>query len=133
MQAIVSPAIGQEITLGKLQKIVAQVTNYLRNKGYFLARAYLPKQEIVDGIVQIAVIAGQVQGTPTLQLSESARIKPQILTDMATSGAPSGTALKQKQFERSILLMNDLPGISAKSILEKGDVLGTTRVTIEAQ
>jgi len=41
--------------------------------------------------------------------------------------------LLQNHLERSLLLMNDLPGISAKSILEKGEAPGSTHVIIEAQ
>lgn len=133
LQDIVSPAIGQNLGIAKLKNLVDQVTNYLRDKGYFLARAYLPKQEIVDGVVKIAIIAGQVQGTPTIRISEPSRINQQLLSKMAISGAPSGQALQQQQLERSLLLMNDLPGISARSILEKGEAAGSTQVTIAAQ
>ena len=133
LQQVVSYFVGQDLSLADLQDVAAQVTNYLREKGYFLARAYLPKQEIVDGIVEIAIITGQVQGEPSIQLSGPVRIKEQVIRDMASQGVQAGETIQQEKLERSILLMNDLPGISAKSILEKGDAPGTTKVTIEAQ
>lgn len=133
LQQVVSSVVGQTLSLADLQNIAALVTNYLRDKGYFLARAYLPKQEIVDGIVEIAIIAGQVQGEPSIRFSGPVRIREQIISNMASQGVQAGEALQQKKLERSILLMNDLPGISAKSILEKGDIPGTTKVAIEAQ
>lgn len=133
LQQVVSYAVGQELSLTELQNVAAQVTYYLRDKGYFLARAYLPKQEIVDGIVEIAVIAGQVLGEPSVQFSGPVRIREQVISDMASQGVQEGETLQQEKLERAILLMNDLPGISAKSILEKGDAPGTTKVTIEAQ
>lgn len=133
LQTLVRPALGMTLGLAELKKLTAEITDYLRSKGYLLSRAYLPKQEIVDGVVHIAIIAGQVQDVPDLRISEQSRIKPQILAEMASAGAPSGKALQQPQLERSLLLMNDLPGISARSILESGETPGSTRITIEAQ
>jgi len=133
LQQLVSSAVGQTLSLAELQNIAVQVANYLRGKGYFLAHAYLPKQEIVDGVVEIAIIAGQVEGDAAIKFSGPVRIREQIISEMASQAILSGESLQQKKLERSILLLNDLPGVSAKSILEKGNALGTTKVTIEAQ
>jgi len=133
LQAIVKSAVGQSLSYSQLENLTNKITNYLRFKGYFLAKAYLPRQEIVNGIVLITIIAGQVEGSPDLQLHSPSRINKEILRKIDLIGAPSGKGLRQKRLERSLLLMNDLPGISAKSILEKGSSPGSTHVIIDAQ
>ena len=133
LQEIVSPALGKTLGLTELNALVKEVTTYLQGKGYLLVRAYLPKQDVTQGVIQIAIISGTVQGAPDIRLSEPSRIKKQVLIEIANSGAPAGEALQRNRFERSLLLMNDLSGISARSILEKGDQPGSTRIFIEAQ
>jgi len=133
LQQIVSFAVGRTLSLADLQNVTAQVTNYLRDKGYFLARAYLPKQEVVNGIVEIAIIAAEVQGEASVKLSGPVRIREKFVSALASQGVQAGEALQQKKLERSVLLLNDLPGIAAKSVLERGEIPGTTKVTIAAE
>ena len=50
---------GQQFTLYDLQVMAAKITNYYNQRGYFVARAYLPPQDITNGVVTIAVIEGR--------------------------------------------------------------------------
>jgi POTRA domain, ShlB-type len=45
------------------RKVAVRVTGLYRDRGYFLARAYLPAQEIEGGIVRIAVLEGRYDST----------------------------------------------------------------------
>ena len=49
---------GSEFTLSALRGLAANITNYYTSRGYFLAQAYLPAQDIMDGAVAIAVLEG---------------------------------------------------------------------------
>ena len=44
LQSLVAGSIGQSLSFSELQGVAATVTTYLKKKGWFLARAYLPKQ-----------------------------------------------------------------------------------------
>lgn len=132
LQPLVQAAVGHEASLADLQRLVRQVTTYLRDKNYLLARAYLPRQDVTEGIIEIAAIAGQSEGKATLQPDATRRLRDSVLTILADHAIIPGQALQQSPLERATLLMNDLPGISARSTLERGSVPGTTRVLIEA-
>ena len=57
LEALLSDSIGKELGFAELKRLAERVTIYLREqKGYLLARAYLPKQDITAGIIEIAVI-----------------------------------------------------------------------------
>ena len=131
LQALVKGAIGKEQTLADLQQLAKQVTRYLRDKGYFLARAYLPKQDVTEGVIEIAVLGGRVDGGATVRIAQPARIRPGILQGMLDSGVKPGRPLHSSQLERSLMLINDLPGVAAKGTLERGEVYGTTRVLLD--
>jgi hemolysin activation/secretion protein len=51
---------------------------------------------------------------------------------MMDSGVKNGEPLNDGQLERSLLLINDLPGVTAKGTLERGAAAGSTRVLIDA-
>ncbi len=133
LQILVANAIGKELTISELQAIAGTVTNYLREKGFMLAKAYLPKQEISDGIVEIAVIAGRIEGRTNIRVKQPRRIHGNVLKDMADSGVHNGEVVSSKNLERSVMLLNDIPGITAHATLEKGSSPGTTKVVIDAE
>ena len=53
---------GSELSLSDLRAMAEKISDYYHDNGYFLARAYLPAQDIVNGAVTIAVIEGRVGG-----------------------------------------------------------------------
>lgn len=131
LQAVLQDAVGSEHTLADLQKLAARLTDYLQKKGFFLARAYIPNQEITDGILEIAILGGRSDGDAVIRPQNQLRLRQGVLSDMVSGGVRPGEPLHYDKLERSILLVNDLPGISAKSILERGSVHDTTRVLID--
>lgn len=133
LQELVKGSVGKELSMVELRLVAALVTDYLRQKGYLLARAYLPKQDVTEGVIEIAVIAGRLEGDATIRMKEPWRLREEVLKGYASRGSKSGTPLNNQQLERSLLLMNDLPGISARGALEQGSSPGSTRFVIEAQ
>ena len=133
LQEILKPAIGRIVSFTDLQELVDSITKYLRDKGFFLARAYVPKQDITNGVITISIIAGLAEDVPIVRLSKPHRIKKDVLEKLAQAGVDPKQALNKNKLERSLLLMNDMPGISAKSTIEKGIEPGTTRVFIDAR
>jgi hemolysin activation/secretion protein len=61
LNSLVADAIGKILSFKELQALADKVTAYLRQKGYFLARAYLPRQEIKGGIIEITVVQGRLE------------------------------------------------------------------------
>src|SRR5579859_8024926 len=55
----------QGLTIGQLQGIADNITKYYHDKGYFLARAVIPAQEIKDGVVNIRVLEGRLEKVQT--------------------------------------------------------------------
>ena len=43
--------VGKELSLADLLRAADTITRYYRDRGYFVARAYIPAQDIQDGVV----------------------------------------------------------------------------------
>ncbi len=131
LQELLKDAVGKVQGLTDLQRLAGLVTDYLRGKGFFLARAYLPKQDVTSGIIEIAILGGRIDGGATIKVKEPRRIRDGVLQGIVESGVRSGEALHENQLERSLMLLNDLPGINARAILERGGTYGSTKVLID--
>ena len=122
-EAELAPIIGQytgrEIQLSELWDLRAAITVRYRNAGYILSRALVPEQEIEGGTAEIVVVEGYVervslQGEPT---GNPAHI------DSAIEAITGERPLTADTLERNMLLLNDLAGVSAVSVLRASPVI----------
>lgn len=132
LQSLVADAVGKTFSFSELQGLTNKITAYLKEQGWFLARAYLPKQDVSAGLIEIAIIQGKSDGSLQIIRDKSVRLREETLRSMAKSVVSPGQPLSEKDLERSVLLMNDLPGISARASLAPGATQGTTAVKIAA-
>lgn len=133
LQKLVKDSVGKELGFAELQMLAERVQTYLRERGYLLARVYLPQQDVTSGAIEFVIVAGRVEGKIKVDVQSPRRIQEPVLEKMANQPVPEGGAIRLKSIERAVLLMNDLPGLSARAFLDRGDKAGTSRVTIKAK
>ncbi|TNE64752.1 MAG: ShlB/FhaC/HecB family hemolysin secretion/activation protein [Alphaproteobacteria bacterium] len=122
-----APYVGQEISLGQLYGIAAEMTAYYRNEGYILSRVVVPAQSIEGGHVRLAVVEGFI-GKISVEGDIAFGVK--FLEAMAAKIRAS-KPLKAADLERYMLLTNDLPGVKAQAVLQASkDTPGATDLTI---
>ena len=119
---------GRELSVGQLQGAANRITRLYRERGYPLARAYLPAQEITDGMVKIAVLEGRYG---QVQINDQTGLRGSALAPL--TALHSGDAVQGKPLERSLLLLQDTPGIEVKSTLRPGSSTGTTDLLVDVQ
>lgn len=127
LQALVSDAVGRERTLADLGDIAQRITNHYREAGYLLARAYLPAQDIKDGVVEITVLEGRLGKR---NINNQSKLDDAIVA-ARTQDIREGEALDGAALERDLLLLSDLPGVEVKSTLKPGASVGTTDLDIQ--
>jgi hemolysin activation/secretion protein len=118
---------GSELTLADLRAMAAKISAFYRSKGYFVAQAYLPAQDIKDGAVTIAVIEGQY-GQITLR-NQSNLSEP--LANSLLGGLNSGDPVAIAPLESRLLLLSDVPGTNVKSTLVPGAAVGTSDLIVD--
>ena len=120
---------GTEMTLGILGLYANEITGFYNSKGYILTRAYVPAQEIKDGIVVIKVAEGRIGKIRTLKNKRVAG--KDILKRMWR--IKEGEVLKESDLERSLLELNDTLGVDSKSILKPGSFPGSSDLLVEIE
>ena len=125
---IYQPYLGKEVSLADIYLIADAITAHYRNAGYVLAKASPPAQRVENGVVQIVVVEGVI-GKVTIegQVPENREFLDAYLQKIAAS-----TPLKNDVLERYVLLINDLPGVTAKAILIPSfDTPGATDLVLQ--
>lgn len=126
LHALVADAEGKELSLGELRGLAERVTRHYRSRGYLLARAYLPAQEVVDGEVQLAVLEGRLG---EVRVDNAAGVGGAALAPLER--LRSGEATRSDVLERNLLLLSDLPGVEVKSTLRPGATIGASDLLVE--
>ncbi|TLU83561.1 MAG: ShlB/FhaC/HecB family hemolysin secretion/activation protein [Chlorobium sp.] len=128
LQPLVSGSIGKNLTFGDLDEIAGNITAYLKSQGWLLASVYLPTQDATSGIIEVHINQGKSDGNLSIMRDNSVRICNKVLRRIAVKSYRNGYPLNERRLERSVLLMNDLPGISAQATLAPGTISGSSEL-----
>ncbi len=118
--------IDLQLNLYDLTRAADVVTNLYRDEGYIVARAVIPAQKVEKGVVHIEIVEGKVG---KIIFEGNKRYSTDMLARRMTTLAP-GMLITGPAMEHDLLLLNDLPGLSARATLEPGAQFGTTDVKI---
>ncbi len=118
---------GSELNLSDLRNIAARIARYYNDRGYFLAQAYLPAQDIEDGVVTIAVIEGRYGA---IDLRNQSRLKDNVAHGVL-AGLDGGDIVESAPLERRLLLLSDIPGVAVRSTLAPGSAVGTSDLIVD--
>lgn len=99
--------LATEVAGNEIYKILQRITDIYRAEGYFLTRAVAPEQEIIAGVIRVRVVEGYIAAFTV----DGDTSQTSILEDYAEDALAERPA-KLATVERSLLLMNDLPGVT---------------------
>lgn len=127
LQELVKDETGKELTFAELQGIAKRIADYFNKQGYLVANAYLPAQDIKDGLVEIVVVPGQYGN---IDIRNHSRLLPKTAGNLL-SAIKVGDYVKKDVLERTLLLMTDTSGVSIKATLAPGKTTGTTNLIVD--
>lgn len=119
----------KELTFNQLQDIASAITKYYREKGYFVARAYMPAQNINEnnGVLEIAVIEGNYG---EFKLQNNSLVKDSVVQGMLDD-VKDKNIISTNTLERAMLIINDTAGVIVTSAdVMPGSVVGTSDFSI---
>ena len=117
------------VSFGELQAAAGRITLFYRQKNYPLARAYLPAQDVENGVVTIAVLEGHFG---EVKLNNASRISDGTLA-APLRALKNGEAVRAGPLERSLLLLQEIPGVEVRSTLTPGTAVGASELVVDAR
>lgn len=127
LNTLLSGYTHREFGIKELNEATQVITTFYRKKGYFLAQAYLPAQDIANHRVEIVIVEGQLG---TLTLGGAERFEEKAMRGMAAYHLGAGDTVSEKNLVRNVTLLNALPGTRATAELIPSDVVGHTNINI---
>lgn len=113
VMGVFNPYLSTEISLADVYKMANTLMRKYRARGYILTQVVVPAQRIRDGVPKIRVVEGFID-----QVTIEGDVRgglAQIRKYARNIGASD--PLNVADLERYLLLINDLPGIEARSVL----------------
>lgn len=128
LQEVISSYVGQSLSVADLQAAADVVTQLYIRQGYITSRATLQEQTLVDGVVEIQIIEGQLEEIQVIGTEQLANyIRSRV-------GLGVGKPLNQRDLEDQLrLLQIDSLFDRIKASLRPGTTSGSTILVIEAE
>lgn len=118
---------GKELTIVGIKKVADIITQYYRKQGYFVARAYIPAQNLNHNIVKITVIEG-IYGA--FHIKNSSTIKDTVIKKYLSKFDEKGV-IYLDDLERQIFLINSLSGLQiVDAQIAPGEAVGSSDFTL---
>ncbi|MEM7617668.1 MAG: ShlB/FhaC/HecB family hemolysin secretion/activation protein, partial [Pseudomonadota bacterium] len=128
LKELYSKYIDKKISLEVVWMIAGRITSKYQSAGYFISKAYVPAQEISDGIVIINVVEGKISDVQIDSESSNNYLIQQMIAELKTN-----IPINAYKLESFMLRMNDLPGLEYRALMEpmndSGD--GATRLNLK--
>jgi hemolysin activation/secretion protein len=129
LKRVIERYLDMELNLYDLNVAADAVTEFYHDRGYTLARAVIPAQRVEDGVVTIAVVEGRIG---KVLFSGNKRYTNDFL-QLHLTHLPPGSLVATDNVERTLLLLNDLPGFKARATLAPGAEFGTSDVLVKVE
>jgi len=130
LRPLVDPLAGRDASLAEVREAAARITALYRARGYIVARAYVPAQELTGGVLRIAIIEGKLTSS---KVDNGSLVGTPVLEGFVASQALGGKPIRSAALDRELLLIADLPGVGAvNGVLRPGQEVGSSDLTIAA-
>jgi hemolysin activation/secretion protein len=125
--ALLQPYVGRDLTLHDLEEAAAAITRLYRERGFPVARAYVPAQEIHDGVVELVVLEGRYG---KVGVAVDAPLSRAVANEAVQPLRPDGV-IEENALDRALLLLDDLGGVAARGTLKPGEKPGTADLVVD--
>ena len=130
LRRVIQDLYNKDLTFNEIQTAALRIKNFYNQKGYFLANAVIPKQEVQNGIVTIVITEGKLDSkNPFIIKKIDLRLKENIPAEYLNQSMNG--EVTQQGLERGLLNFNDTPGVAGTITLEPGDEPGTTKIILD--
>jgi hemolysin activation/secretion protein len=130
LQDQVASDAGKTYTLAELEALASKLTRYYRANGYFVARVYIPEQEVVNGVVKLRAVEGNYG---KFILNNQSLVRDDIVQGMLDD-VKKYDIVSLDTLERAMLIINDTPGSKVtRADVMPGDAVGTSDFAVGAE
>lgn len=126
--SITSPFENKELTFSQIQNIADQITQLYRIKGYVISRAYVPPQDMKEGVLEIKVLEARIGD---IQLKGNHFYSTKLIESYLT--IRKGEIFNSNDLKHDINVINDHPDRTVRAVLLPGKEPGSTDIILNEE
>lgn len=128
IRSITSQYENKDLTLKEIQKVADLISDLYWNKGYVISRAYIPRQKMEHGILEIEVIESKVGD---ILIKGNRFYSTKLINSYLT--LKRGEPFNYNDLKQDLEDMNDHPDRTVKAVLSPGNEQGSTNLLLEVK
>lgn len=128
LEALVKPFVGRKLDLAGLNEAAGALTRHYQAAGHLLTYAYVPAQRVADGVIELAVLEGRIEAVQIVTAQDT-RLRDAVVQAHADTLAGQ-VPVRQADVERKLLLLNDIPGVTARAAFTPGASTGGADIVV---
>lgn len=126
LQSVLDPYLGKELTMREIKELCRAIQCYYLRRGFFLARAYPPEQEIDNGKLVIEIIEGRLG---EISVVGNKYYKTEFICSYFER--LHNKPINYDCFVESLLLLNDFDDLTVGAVFKKGAQYGTADLILQ--
>lgn len=120
---------GKSFDIGGLNALAAKVEARYRAAGHPFTQAFLPPQDLNGGVLKISVIEGRYGSIRAVGKDEL----PAGAQPFLDHALQPGDAIENKALERTLLILDDQPGMKVRPLVRPGARLGEADLQVNVE
>lgn len=116
------------VTLGMIETVADTITRYYRERGFILAKAYIPEQKVRDGIVTLTLLLGELGA---VRVENAKRVSEKLI--QRTFKSQISQPVTSWLTEENLYLVNDISGLDVQGFFQPGSQVGDTLLVVNVR
>jgi hemolysin activation/secretion protein len=129
LQSVLGDFKGRRFDMAGLNALVSKLEALYRAEGYPFTQVYLPAQDMKDGVLQVVVLEGRY-GVISAAGKDNLPAGAQLFLDY---GLKQGDPIQNTVLERTLLILDDQPGMQIHPVIKPGAVQGEADLTVNVE
>ena len=125
LRQLAKPWLTKEVTLSDLENLTMAVAKIYKSDGIHVL-VTLPPQEIKNGIVRILITKSKLGKVTVISPEGETRFGEKRTLAYVENSNPIGDTVNLQSLERSLIILNETPGVIAQGQIKKGQNAGET-------
>ena len=129
LESLTEEFTNQELMWDEIKSIADSVTMAYQELGYILAKAYVPEQEIKDGVLEIRIVEGNVG---KLEIAGNKYYHERVIKRYFRPQMKHGV-IRESILERALVLTKEMPSVETTVVLKRGEKPGTADMVVDTK
>jgi hemolysin activation/secretion protein len=127
-QPIYAPYLGKKVTSQDIEEIMKKIEALYKAQGYLTTFAYLPEQQIKEGVIEIGILEGKAG---ELKVEGNKYFSSALIEKFFHS--KKNEILNLRVLQRDVLRLNKISDLELKTVISAGKEPGTSDITLTAK